>query len=360
MIFRILFIILIANSAIDIAKATGFDPEEPFLAPFQKIMTKSKFIYGGRDYKLHPGIDPKKSVVIVYTHGAGPDEEKDECRFRPYYPLFDQGNGNTFVPRVFRTLRIGNQRVSIFYICHQEVGDESPLPRGRSLEEHRKTPCLKAGSRAPNENGNQSKLCKRARRIWYEVSQIRKHNPGLGPSRIFLSGGSAGGWASLLLKAHRPKVAAGVIAFAPAAHGDVSANLGRLLNTAQRAKVLRSVKCLKKKTHGPLAPLGRWSASFLRHKCQMEFISERVSGALVFAYARDNFNNPEVLAEFGKLGDRVRFHPVGANSLRKICGWKLPWAGKDFFHSCHQGSGFAWQYRQTIERFIGYQLAISN
>lgn len=359
MFFRILLVLLITNSAIDIAKAADFDPKEPFLAPFDRITTKSRFVYGGRQYKLHPGADPKQTVVIVYTHGAGLDGVKDSCRFRPYYPLFDQGNGNTFVPRVFRALRIANKRVAIFYVCHQEVGDEKPSPKGRSLEEHREKPCLRAGSRANNDNGNQSKLCKRARRIWYEVSQIRKYNPELSPTRIFLSGGSAGGWASLLLKAYRPKIAAGVIAFAPAAHGNVSQNLEKL-NSAQRFRVLRSVKCSEKETHGPLAPLGEWSASFLRHKCQMEFISKRVSGALVFAYAGDHFNDPEVLAEFGELDSRAQFCPVGSNLLNKICGRKLPWAGENYIHSCHQGSGFTREYRQTIERFIERRLATSD
>lgn len=134
--------------------------------------------------------DPDQRVVVIYNHGSNPEFVPDEC-----YPTQQTPGG---VPPVVAGLagsEVKGRRILVYVLCTQErVGE----------------------FRHASQTG-EPKVVKRAREITAVVRQFQE--AGMPPGRIFLSGQSAGAWASLLVANERAVSISGVIGFAPAFAG---------------------------------------------------------------------------------------------------------------------------------------------
>lgn len=330
-----------------------------------KPKEKSGFVLGGSGYNIEGKIS--EAIVILYTHGSSGDLERDKCNFRRYFTPIDQLLGNRLYPKLFRTLHHDNPRIKVFYVCHQETGEVfSPLGKNskqssRKFEVNRRSPCLKGSVNGRKDKGGLSKVCKRAQKIRFEVSRIIAQNNGLEPSQIILSGGSAGGWASLLLKAYYPQVAKAVIAFAPAATGKL---WRRLMNykpsEKERTKYLKRVACedSRQKLFVPNSkqPTGlKWKwKNYVRQRCHQEFIAKHVKNALIFAYKGDPYNSPEMLPKFQEAKAGITFHSVPNNGpVGAVCGWRL---SNSYPHACYQSKGFRKLHIDTVRKFIAKHL----
>lgn len=174
--------------------------------------------------------DPKSKAVLLFLHGSTLDKMDDPC----------DPNGEAVgfsVPEVVRGLagtQIAGLEVVVFAPCH-----------GRATQ-----------------MGEPLKIDQRVAAIDQTVQELGR--AGVEPSRIFLVGQSAGGWAALMHQKRYPGSVNSVVAFAPAFAG-------------------------KKRWRPQL-----WQQ---RHEVQAAEIlaAERIS-ALVFAFQNDEYNSPDDLS----------------------------------------------------------------
>ncbi len=293
----------------------------------------SRFLVGGDGYRL----DRDDAVVILYTHGSGGDDKRDPCRFTIGRHFLDQYFGSFRMPRVLEELADRDRRIALFYVCHRETGDNNAL----KAESHKRTPCG-----GPSRSGR-AKFCKRVDRIATELANIRRANPGLPASRIFLSGVSSGAWTSMLLARRQPGIVAGVIAFAPAANG----KLGRQIIAAKGKTQRKSRKCGTDAPVGQTIPKVPSASRYFRHQCQQDYIAEKIRSALVFSFEGDPYNPPELLPLFRKARHRIEFHAVS----RPRCGPSLPFSSHP--HACYQTRAFNEDHFQTVRDYLDRRLA---
>lgn len=356
-LFRILAVALCCSGP---ALAGGFETFESRYTDTTR--TKSRFVLGGNGYKLAENIDPREAIVILYTHGSGGDTAKDRCVFNSlgHRILFNLGNSQ--YPKVFKALRKRDPRISVYYVCHRETGTlglrvDGKIKSARWLERYRRTPWLGPTVNNISTIPGLPKFCKRVKKIAYEVMRLMDENPGLTPERIFLSGGSSGAWASLLLQAHQHKakkqrIAAGVIAFAPATNGRLSQQLNNHFseNKEEIDRFHLNNPCTDDRDKLKETTLAKWK-NYVRHRCQLKFISKFADSALIFAYAKDPFNQPSMLVDHQNWKPGLVVMPVEENNLKEICGRPPVFPG-NYPHACHQGSGFIARYADTIYDYI--------
>lgn len=290
------------------------------------------FLVGGEGYKLNR----QDAIVIIYTHGSAGNEKKDKCRPTTGEHHLDQFYGNSRIPRVLETLAHDDPRIALFYVCHDEISTRRAL----KAENTKLVPC------EPKDRIQSAKFCKRVYKIEEEISAIRHKNRWLHNSRIFLAGGSSGGWTSLILSGKKPGLVAGVIAFAPATNGKLG------LEWQQRGEKTESAKIpcgpyKGKKIHRPLT---KSKKRYFRHLCQEDYISRTVPSALVFAHEGDFFNPPKLLPNLQSVPQRIEFHVTSKDD----CGFVMRLPG--YLHSCHQTRTFEQMHLKTIRAYINQRI----
>lgn len=156
--------------------------------------------------RLRALADPERTIVVIHSHGSRPTREVDPCEM-------DRVNAPYGVPFVINDLdgtTIAGRRVVVDGFC---------------------TP-TRVGPLDPNTGLRVSKLIPRAREIAARAAAYVA--AGVPPRQIFLSGHSAGGWASLLVERERPDLIGGVVAFAPAAFGQAATRAPQVEAVRQR------------------------------------------------------------------------------------------------------------------------------
>lgn len=180
-------------------------------------------------------VNPKSKVVVLFLHGSLIEKLDDTC------DPFGQTAGFS-VPEVVKELagtQIAGLEVVVMAPCH-----------GRATQ-----------------MGEPLKIDQRVAAIEQTLQELG--NAGVDPSRIFLVGQSAGGWAALLHQKRYPGSANSIIAFAPAFAGK---------------KHLRS---------------DLWQK---RHETQSaEILAASHLSALVFAFENDAYNTAEDLAFLAQI-----------------------------------------------------------
>lgn len=290
------------------------------------------FLIGGEGYKL----DRRDAIVIIYTHGSAGNGKKDKCRPTTGQHYLDQVYGNSRIPRVLETLAHDDPRIALFYVCHDEVSTKPELD-----EENKKTvPC------EPKAGIQPAKFCKRVNKIKKELLAINDNNKWLKNSRIFLAGGSSGGWTSLILSGKKPGLVAGVIAFAPATNGKLGLEWKQRGGKTDTA-IIPCGRFKGKKIHRPLTNSKK---RYFRHLCQEHYISRTVPSALVFAHEGDFFNPPKLLPNLQSVPHKIEFHITSKDD----CGFILRLPG--YLHSCHQTRTFEQMHLKTIRTYINQRL----
>lgn len=189
--------------------------------------------YGQND--LPPLDQPAKTVILLFNHGSTQEFVNDPCEMQKY-------NATYGVPAVVHDL------------YGQTVGDLKIVVDGYCTPTRR-------GYYDMNTQSGDAKVYLRSRDIETRVRSFI--SAGVPVKQIFLVGHSAGGWASLMLKARNPEIANSVIAFAPAFAGQ----------------------------RGSRKP--GWQA--LQEKYVAELQTAPRLDALVFAFENDAFETPETL-----------------------------------------------------------------
>ncbi|MCP4183689.1 MAG: hypothetical protein GY761_10280 [Hyphomicrobiales bacterium] len=292
----------------------------------------SRFLIGGNGYKL----EREDAIVIIFTHGSKGNKSRDPCLFKIGSRFLDQYLGTFRLPHVLEELASNDPRIALFFVCHREVGNEAGLER----ETRAKLPCQNVSK------PNAAKFCLRKQKIFDELKKIRDANRKLRSSRIFLTGTSSGGWASLLLLSEKPGIANGVIAFAPATNG----KLGRYVSRANGKTQRKTRRCGVSKPVKLTIPKVKSSQSYFRHQCQQEYIAKRIKSALVFAFEGDPYNSPNLLPLFQSIPRQIDFQKIE----RKKCGLPLPFSSHP--HACFQKDFFVKNYSETIRRYLDTRL----
>jgi pimeloyl-ACP methyl ester carboxylesterase len=179
--------------------------------------------------------NPKSKAVVLFLHGSLIEKLDDTCDPHGETPGFS-------VPTVVKELagiQVAGLEVMVFAPCH---GQATLL-------------------------GEPLKIDQRVAAIEQTLHELA--SAGVDPSRIFLVGQSAGGWAALLHQKRYPGSVNGVVAFAPAFAG-------------------------KKRWRPDI-----WQQ---RHDTQRaEIMSAKHIAALVFAFDNDAYNSPDDLAFLSQI-----------------------------------------------------------
>lgn len=205
--------------------------------------------------------DLSDRLVLLYMPGSGQEFRPDPCDRQPR-------NSLGHPPKWFADLdgtRIGGWLVYAKTYC---------------------TP-TKVGEYNAGERSGTPKVVKRAKDIGDEVRRLNAQ--GVPPERIFLIGNSAGGWASLLTAVEDPTGFNGIVAMAPAFAGEKDDR-----------------------------DAGWW---WIRERLQRRIESASQIDALVFAFAKDAFEEPCDLEFLGRI-DGIRFEPLPSSSIDGVdCSW---------------------------------------
>ncbi|MCW0233093.1 MAG: alpha/beta hydrolase [Ferrovibrio sp.] len=141
--------------------------------------------------ELPPLDNPGKTILLLFSHGSGQEFVNDPCEMQKYNAAYG-------VPAIVHDL------------YGQAVGDLKIVVDGYCTPTRR-------GYYNMNDHSGDPKVMLRANDI--EARARSFIAAGVPAKQIFLVGHSAGGWASLMLKARNPELANSVIAFAPAFAG---------------------------------------------------------------------------------------------------------------------------------------------
>jgi hypothetical protein len=278
--------------------------------------------------------DAGKNLLVIHTHGSAGDRKIDTCN-PGGGPLF----GGQSVPNFITRLGTSERKVFVYGLCHFEVGD----PFGKKMGKKRNVPCqFNPGILAKNggpDQGDRLKVCKRAHAIIAMVEKIKTFNPPLMSDRIFLSGTSAGAWASLLAIRMRPDIANAVIGFAPAFTGHYAEEIAecRRMGTPEEKREAYDTG---------------------RRQVRRNHIDYMVKGdlpAMVFAFKGDPFEDATTLKP---LITRPETHLVAAPRTERPNGClatlDYPFQSP---HTCNHREWFAGVYGQGLSNYVSCRVA---
>ena len=247
-----------------------------------KKLSKYNFFVNneGNRYELDQNIDKDKTIILIYSHGSGGSERKLQKCNKSWWQI---------PPTVYQLdgVKIKDFTIKTYQLCKgargfsQKDGDLFWNTYDKNNQDVNSVLDLK------DENGLlliqkwegpiQEKVLK------LKVDEFKQK----GFNNIVLSGHSAGGWDSLVLKSNFPTEIDGVIAFHPA-------RSGKFANT-------------KKPDRG-------W-VNWRNYKISLIKV-EKLENVLVFSHEKDKYENPKT-SKFLSDSENVRFVDISDTNCKK-------------------------------------------
>ena len=247
-----------------------------------KKLSKYNFFVGneGNRYDLDHNINKDKTIILIYSHGSGGSEKKLQKCNKSWWqipPIVYQLDG----------VKIKNFTIKTYQLCKgargfsQKDADLFWDTYDKNNQDVNSVLDLK------DENGKlliqkwegpiQEKVIK------LKIDEFKQR----GFNNIVLSGHSAGGWDSLVLKSNFPSEIDGVIAFHPARSG---------------------------KFAGAKKPHKGW-INWRNYKISMIKV-DKLENVLVFSHEKDKYENPKT-SKFLSDSENVRFVDVSDTNCKK-------------------------------------------
>ena len=247
-----------------------------------KKLSKYNFFVNneGNRYELDQNIDKDKTIILIYSHGSGGSEKKLQKCNKSWWKI---------PPTVYQLdgVKIKDFTIKTYQLCKgargfsQKDGDLFWDTYDKNNQDVNSVLDLK------DENGIlliqkwegpiQEKVIK------LKIDEFKQR----GFNNIVLSGHSAGGWDSLVLKSNFPSEIDGVIAFHPARSG---------------------------KFAGTKKPHKGW-INWRNYKISMIKV-DKLENVLVFSHEKDKYENPKT-SKFLSDSENVRFVDVSDTNCKK-------------------------------------------
>ncbi len=200
----ILFCLINTNSLAD----------KKFEKDLKKVSKDNGFIDNTEKiYTIDNISDKKNTILIVYTHGSGNDQQIDKCKKK----------WNKVPPIIFNLhdKKIKDLKVKIYHLCSGVRGWTEN--HWRKMDDIYKNTSKSNFSNIIKDDSdrikfNGAKQFRKQKVILNKVDELIN----LGFENIILAGHSAGGWASITLKSKYPNKISGTIAINPAFSGKLN------------------------------------------------------------------------------------------------------------------------------------------
>ena len=272
----IIFLLINTNSYAD----------KRFEKDLKKLSKLNSFVDNqGNHYKLDENIDKENTIILIYTHGSSGNKLQG-CKNKWFQipPTVYQLDG----------IKIKDFTIKTYQLCSGARGwtqNENDL-FWNTYDANNQD--IKSVLNLKDKNGvlliNKWKSPMKRKVIKLKIDEFKE----LGFNNIILSGHSAGGWDSLILKSNFPSEIDGVIAFHPARSGKFAKT---------------------KKPH-------RGWLNWRNYKISMIKV-EKLENVLVFSHEKDKYENTKT-SKFLSDSDNVRFIDVSdTNCKSKLTtgGW---------------------------------------
>jgi len=254
---------------------TRFEKDLRLLSKYNFFVNKE-----GNPYELDQNIDKDKTIILIYSHGSGGKENVLQKCKKSWWRI---------PPTVYQLdgVKIKDFTIKTYQLCKgvrgfsQKDGDLFWDTYDKNNQEVNSVLDLK------DENGllliNKWEGPIQEKVIKLKIDEFKEK----GFNNIVLTGHSAGGWDSLILKSNFPSEIDGVIAFHPA----------------------RSGKFAKAKK-----PHKGW-VNWRNYKISMIKV-EKLENVLVFSHEKDKYENPKT-SKFLSDSENVRFIDVSDTKCKK-------------------------------------------
>ena len=185
--------------------------DKKFEKDLKKISKDNGFVDDlGKIYPIDNISDKKSTILIVYTHGSGNDQNIDKCKKK----------WNKVPPIIFNLhdKKIKDLKVKIYHLCSGVRGWTEN--HWRKMDDIFKNASKSNFSKIIKDDFDRIKFdgAKQFRKQKVIINKIDELS-NLGFENIILAGHSAGGWASITLKSKYPNKILGAIAINPAFSG---------------------------------------------------------------------------------------------------------------------------------------------
>ena len=247
-----------------------------------KKLSKYNFFVNneGNRYELDQNIDKDKTIILIYSHGSGGSEKKLQKCNKSWWKI---------PPTVYQLdgVKIKDFTIKTYQLCKgargfsQKDGDLFWDTYDKNNQDVNSVLDLK------DENGIlliqkwegpiQEKVIK------LKIDEFKQR----GFNNIVLSGHSAGGWDSLVLKSNFPSEIDGVIAFHPARSGKFAST---------------------KKPHKGWINWRNYKISMIK--------VDKLENVLVFSHEKDKYENPKT-SKFLSDSENVRFIDISDTNCKK-------------------------------------------
>ena len=268
----ILFFLLIITSAYS---ETRFDKD------LKKLSKLNSFVdSNGNNYKIDKTIDKDKTIILIYTHGSWGGERKlNGCK----------NSWGKIPPNIYQLdgKKIKDFTIKAYQLCSGVRGWTQSEEDKFWDKYDNNDQDVNSVLDLVDKNGvllvNKWKSPKKQKTMKIKIDEFKEK----GFNNIVLSGHSAGGWDSLILKSNYPDIIKGVIAFNPA----------------------RSGKFAKEKK-----PHKGW-VNWRNYKISMIKV-DQLENVLVFSHEKDKYENPKT-SKFLSVSKNVRFVDVSDTKCKK-------------------------------------------
>jgi predicted peptidase len=188
--------------------------DKKFEKDLKKISKDNGFVDDlGKIYPIDNISDKKSTILIVYTHGSGNDQNIDKCKKK----------WNKVPPIIFNLhdKKIKDLKVKIYHLCSGVRGWTEN--HWRKMDDIFKNASKSNFSKIIKDDFDRIKFdgAKQFRKQKVIINKIDELS-NLGFENIILAGHSAGGWASITLKSKYPNKISGAIAINPAFAGKIN------------------------------------------------------------------------------------------------------------------------------------------
>ena len=255
-------------------------PETRFEKDLKKLSKLNSFVdSSGNHYKLDQSIDKEKTIILIYTHGSmGKERKVDTCKNSWFQipPLIYQLDGS----------RIKDLTIKTYQLCSGARGwtqkEEDLFWETYDANNQDASSVLNLKDKDGVLLINKWSRTMKRKVIKLKIDEFKKK----GFNNIVLSGHSAGGWESLILKSNLPSEIDGVIALHPASSGKFAKT---------------------KKPHRGWINWRNYKISLIK--------VEQLENVLVYSHEKDKFENPRT-SKFLSNSSNVKFFDVSDTTCK--------------------------------------------